>query len=439
MHILCVSGLHVGIIYVILNNLLLFLNRKRLLRITKVVLLLLLIWTYALITGLSPSVLRASTMFSFIIIGNSMKRKANIYNSLSASAFVLMIFNPFIITQVGFQLSYLAVFGIVMLYKPIVNLFIPGNMVVRWIWQISVVSIAATLATFPLSLFYFHQFPNLFLLTNLVAIPASMLIIYTGILVLIFSPLPILSGLVAKILAGIIWILNFMVNRIEGLTFSVSKNIYINGMEMIIIFGIGISLLIVSLQGKKKYVFPLLVCASLLLISFTYRNYTSLNQKSIVIYNISKTSAIDFISQKSDFLLADSLLTPNKMEYHINNFWTAQKVRNHSRFELMDSIRTSSVFFKLNNFIQFHDKRLILINRDFPVIAFPQKMRVDYIILSGSPFLKIEELNACFVFDKIVFDASNSLWMVNKWKEECKESGIDFYDVKTNGAWRKAL
>ncbi|OQX80487.1 MAG: hypothetical protein B6D61_01860, partial [Bacteroidetes bacterium 4484_249] len=127
MHILCVSGLHVGIIYVILSNLLIFLNKKRNLRIIKVFVLLILIWFYALITGFSPSVLRASTMFSFIIIGQSMKRKANIYNSIAASAFLLLVINPYIITQVGFQLSYIAVLGIVTLYRPIYILLIPDN------------------------------------------------------------------------------------------------------------------------------------------------------------------------------------------------------------------------------------------------------------------------------------------------------------------------
>ena len=122
-------------------------------------------------------------------MGELLTRKINMYNTIAASAFLLLLFWPYLITDVGFQLSYLAVVGIVWLYRPICNLFIPANIIIRFIWQTSAVSIAATIITFPLTIFYFRQFPNLFLVTNLIAVPLSTLIIYTGIMVLAASPL----------------------------------------------------------------------------------------------------------------------------------------------------------------------------------------------------------------------------------------------------------
>lgn len=439
MHILCVSGLHVGIIYVILNNLLLFLNRKRVLRIIKVIVLLVLIWTYALITGLSPSVMRASTMFSFIIVGNSLKRKANIYNSIAASAFVLMIINPYIITQVGFQLSYLAVLGIVLLYKPIARLFDPGNLIIRWIWQISVVSIAATLATFPLSLYYFHQFPNLFLITNLIAIPASMLIIYTGILVLLLSPVPFLSTIFAKILVIIIWTLNHSVNAIEGLSFSVSENVYISTFELLVLLGITVSIVILITTFKRKYVYLLGSLIILLIMSFTFRKYESVNQKMIAVYNVNNTSAIDFINGKVDYLLTDSLFTSKMDAFYIRNFRIASGVSNHNKLLIGKNLTTESVLRKYNNFIQFYDKKFLLVNREFASIELLEKIEVNYIIIYDNPFLSIKDIQGCVVFEKVIFDSSNSYWNTKKWTQECLELGIPFYDVKERGAWIETI
>ncbi|MCK4406529.1 MAG: ComEC family competence protein, partial [Bacteroidales bacterium] len=178
MHILCVSGLHVGIIYLLLNSMLFFLKKFRYGNNIKAVVLILLIWFYAMLTGLSPSVLRASTMISFIIIGKSLNRQTNIYNSLAASAFLLLIINPFIITSVGFQLSYAAVIAIVMLQQPMYKLWIINNWLGDKMWAITTVSIAAQLGTFPIALLYFHQFPNYFIITNLIVIPLSGFIIY---------------------------------------------------------------------------------------------------------------------------------------------------------------------------------------------------------------------------------------------------------------------
>jgi len=238
MHILCVSGLHVGIIAVVLNSLLMFLNRNHYLKILKLILLILFIWVYAAITGFSPSVLRAATMFSFIYAGRFFKRNISIYNMLAASAFLLLVIDPYMITKVGFQLSYLAVAGIVLLYTPIYNLLITNNVVIDRVWQLSVVSLAATLATFPLSLFYFHQFPNLFLVTNLVAIPASFLIVYSGMLLMALSFIPVISGFIGQVLSIILSALNFTVGFLEGLSFSTTRHIHLSTPELLLFMGV---------------------------------------------------------------------------------------------------------------------------------------------------------------------------------------------------------
>ncbi len=436
MHILCVSGLHVGIIYFILNSLLIFLNKRRSTRIIKVFILLGLIWLYALITGFSPSVLRASTMFSFVIASGLVKRKVNIYNSLAASAFLLLIINPFIITEVGFQLSYLAVFGIVWLYRPIYSLFIPGNRLLRKIWQISVVSIAATLATFPLSLYYFHQFPNLFLVTNLIAIPASMLIIYTGILVLFTSPIPFISSLFSFLLVKIIWFLNYSVKLIEGLSFSTFRGVYIDSNEAILIYCLIVSISFLLLYRKKIYSFHALGLVVLLLLSFSYRLYQNVNQKKIIIYNVRNSTVVDFMNGKKGTLLTDSVLMndDNKLNYHVVNNRIKSGIGSYENIVNLENDFFDQSLYKKGNFIQFYDKKFVIINNEFKLYPTDTKMNVDYILITNNSRINISDLENIFEFEELIIDNSNSFWQVNKWVEECEKAGIKYYVLGNQGA-----
>jgi competence protein ComEC len=187
MHILCVSGLHVGIIFLILNSVLGALNYRKSHRALKALLILSFIWFYALLTGLSPSVVRSATMFTFIVIGQNVNRHVNILGSLSASALVILVVQPNLLFDLGFQLSYSAVVSIVVLQKPIASLWNPPNLILDKAWQLIAVSVAAQIGTAPISLYYFHQFPNLFILTNLLVIPAAYLVINLGIAVLALS------------------------------------------------------------------------------------------------------------------------------------------------------------------------------------------------------------------------------------------------------------
>lgn len=437
MHILCVSGLHVGIIYIILNNLLLFLNKRRGGKILKVFLLLTLIWFYALITGFSPSVLRATTMFSFVILGGLIQRKVNIYNSLATSAFFLLIIDPYIITQVGFQLSYLAVFGIVWLYQPIYQLFIPDNWILDKIWQITVVSIAATLATFPLSIYYFHQFPNLFLITNLIAIPSAMLIIYTGILVLLTSFIPIISLVVSKLLISILWFLNSSVKLIEGLSFSTTHGIFINELELIGLVLLLFSLSYLLIEKKKNYLFISLGLMIILVISINFRSYKNVHQQKIIVYNINKATALEFLGNKKSILLTDSSFQqdPSNIDYHIMNNWIRNGSNSHADIHLMTTDFEMDNLYKKENFIQFFDKTMLLVNGDLKLLPLKTKLDVDYLFLTHSTNLDMEDLMRYIDFEILIIDSSNPNWKIQQWVELCETNSLKYHVTKENGAW----
>jgi competence protein ComEC len=181
MHVLSVSGLHVAILFAVLNACLGFTRRVSYGPFLKALILLLFLCLYATLTGLSPAVLRSSGMFCFVILGEASRRTSSIFNTLSASAFLLLLINPMLLYDAGFQLSYLAVLGIVVLQPSLQKIWEAPFWLARQIYTMICVSVAAQLFTLPLSLYYFHQFPNYFLITNLVVIPLSTFVIYAGI------------------------------------------------------------------------------------------------------------------------------------------------------------------------------------------------------------------------------------------------------------------
>jgi len=185
-HIISVSGLHVGIIFLVLQHLF---KLVRVLKneLLKCALMILCIWFYAMLTGLPASVIRSACMISFYCIGKAINHQSNTINHVAASALFLLSIDTLYLFDVGFQLSYLAVLGILYLQKWISNWYQPKNKVMTYIWSTTSVSLAAQLFTLPLCWYYFHQFPNYFIIANLIAIPLSSVALYASIGVLVFS------------------------------------------------------------------------------------------------------------------------------------------------------------------------------------------------------------------------------------------------------------
>lgn len=230
MHILAVSGLHVGIIYAILLFPLKGIKLKSNQRKIYLTAVILLIWTYAVLTGFSPSVVRAATMFSLFTAGQMRKRKPSSFNILAFSALVMISMDPGVIYEVGFQLSYIAVAGILLIQPLVAGFWLPSNRFLEYIWQLTAVSIAAQLATFPLSVYYFHIFPTYFLLANLIIIPLSFLVMSVGIPFLALSWIPLVGDGLGWIVSWIIWLQNWITlaiqlfpgGNLERLTISIS-------------------------------------------------------------------------------------------------------------------------------------------------------------------------------------------------------------------------
>ncbi|MGB0165751.1 MAG: ComEC/Rec2 family competence protein, partial [Luteibaculum sp.] len=309
MHVLAVSGLHVGIVYLILLILLRKKNHQSL-KLQHCLIIIAALWFYALVTGFSPSVQRAATMFSFVALGKGIQRNSNVFNLLAASVIVLIIADPLIITQVGFQMSYLAVLGILLLYPWLQSLWVPKTKIIKALWQISCVSLAAQIATGALGFLYFRQFPTYFLVSNLFVIPLATLVVWLGAIINLLMLLSLnLAIWPAKLLELIITVLNKGVAWVEAWPGALFRESSWNFQDAILYYtALVFFLLWIYSQGKRYLVGSQIALLMLLwpgvenskpswaLFSHSKADVLLLNEGSqaSVISDLSDLSAVDF-------------------------------------------------------------------------------------------------------------------------------------------------
>jgi len=447
LHVLSVSGMHVAIIFIIFSWMLSWMDKNKWLRHLKFIILILFIWFYAMLTGFSPAVLRSAMMISVVIIGSWRKRNTNIFNTLIASAFVLLVINPYLITEVGFQLSYLAVFGICYLYPMIAKWFEFSNWLLHNVWQITAVSISAQLMTFPLGLLYFHQFPNLFFISNLIVIPLSTVIIYLCILLLVISSFPfyvsimmIISKYLSVACFGLLYILNNSVLLTERVPYSVLSGISISVFETWIIYLLMAMFIFFLVFKRPVYLIAGLGFTLILCISQVSECIQFKDRKKIIVYDVRKESAYDFITPSKNYLIADSGLTKDqsRMMFHIiHNRWALGMDSSNIIYAHNPFFKNENLFVK-NNFIQFYDKRILVLKNkltSFQPGNTGLKLKLDYLILSGNKYQKIEYLKNYFDFKLLIIDSSNSMWRAEKLVKDCRESHVNYYSVQHNGAF----
>lgn len=451
MHVLAVSGLHVGIIFLIFNFILKFLEKIKYGGIVKGILLIIILWCYALLTGLSPSVMRAATMFSFIVGAKMLDRNSNFFNTLAASALTLLIINPMLIMEVGFQLSYLAVIGIVIIQPWVYAWLNPKWWLLDKIWEISAVSIAAQIATFPLGLLYFHQFPNYFLLSNLIVIPMAIIILYLGIITLSFIAIPFVGDYLVLALKYSIQFLNWAVIQIDQLPYSLTQNIRFSVTDTWLVYLTIIGLILLIAYRKFNYFLLSSCCTILFLTTISWRNYEDLKQHLLTIYNIPQNTTLNFIDGRDNILVSDIKLVQNrsKMLFHVQNNWINKGVDNekvvplshlNKKHQLSNIYRVDNPnLFTKRNYFQFYDYKIAVIDNRFKVNTTQNKLSLDAILISKNPQLSISELLQTFDVKEIIIDASNSKYTVNKLKEEALLLNIKCYDVSTEGAFVKSI
>ena len=235
-HIIAISGLHLALICHILQLSLKGIGEHKTSQWVKFVIIVCILWSYSFLSGSSPSVIRAATMFTLTLLGRNLTRESAFYNGLAASAFLLLCFDPFWIWDTGFQLSYAAILSLRMFAKPLGELLPLQNKMLVAIRDAASVSMAAQILTTPVSIYYFHRFPSYFLIANLVAVPLSSGILVGGIFLCLFSFLNPLGRLMGWLLGLLIEFLNGFIRYVSHLPGAVIADLTLSLPQVVIVY-----------------------------------------------------------------------------------------------------------------------------------------------------------------------------------------------------------
>ncbi|WP_440132608.1 ComEC/Rec2 family competence protein [Chitinophaga sancti] len=407
-HIIAISGMHLALIYACLLWCLQWLPIPRL----KGLLIIVVIWGFTLLTGASASVLRAAVMLTVVTTGKFiLDRESTTYNQLALSAFLLLCYDPGLIRDVGFQLSYLAVLGILLLYKPLYGLLSFKALWQRKLWEATALSIAAQAVTFPLGLYLFGRFPLYFLPANLVAVPLSTVILYGEMLLLFVQ-----QHWLGACLQWLLVMMNYIVAWIGHLPGANISGLHVSVYGVVALYVCTGALL----AGRKGILYMLgaLCLWSLIILPERLRRQ---NQQVMIVYNQPRHTGIDFIrGHVVQFVGDDS--TANEM------LGTARA------FYEVDTGRLPA-FEQLGHFICCGNKRLVIVDSALPAGRPSKKFKTDYVLLSHNPHVAIKDLQGFYDAGCYIFDASSSRSRIQEWKSECYALTLHFLSLPDQGAY----
>ena len=425
-HVIAISGLHVGIIYEILAFLLLPLTKQKNWKPYTIILQILFIWFFAFLTGASPSVLRSAVMFSIIAAGHFSSRSPNMLNSLAASGFLLLCFQPFLLWDVGFQLSYLAVLSIIFFYNAIRKFLAHKNWYINKIGQMAAVTLSAQILTTPISIYIFHQFPNYFLLSNMLIVPISSLILIMLIVLLAVQFFNFLGLWVGKLTNLFVTIMNKLVYFFEQLPFALTQNININFLQLSILYIAIINFSIFYFYKKKVAFFIGLGLIFGCLLVQIFKQNTSYNKSQIVVLNVPKHNYIGLQNGGTIQVISDTNIGINSPLY---NFYVRPTLIN-----LGSPIVTNTDTLQ-TNIINFKNYVLLFLNKDklqqLPLLD-TTKITLLFATNNNKNILKL--IPALPKNSMVVANQSNSNYYLKNVAEACSATNIKFYNTVVKGA-----
>jgi competence protein ComEC len=454
-HVLSVSGLHVGVIYAVLLLIFGFLTKKG--KWGKIILfwlIFLILWFYAFVTGLSSPVLRSTIMFSIFLFATIFQKNKDGYNTTAFSAFCLLLFNPNFLFNVGFQLSYLAVFGMIF-FQPLLNPLIVIDKKKNWIywlgdriWKVTTVAIAAQIATLPVTIYYFHQFPNYFIFANPIVILLSSVVLMYGLgfvilaeILLIFDLTTITNFFGQGLKYTILW-LNETVLWFEQLPFSITKFLWISTYEMWLFYGLIFGL--IALWETRKYFWVWINCGIVgnLIFLNILGNLQTKKQDLFTILSTPKHTAVTLIEGKKALLIADKgfLNSRKDVGFRVNNYWSSCGVRDTLKIDLLEKFYPDNNMVKVQcqdsiAVILWKDKTFLWIGKNLKYKNFEAKnVSVDYLILANKSVKDLNQIIGKVQFENLIIDGSYTHWYANKLSTQAEEMGLKYFDLSRAGA-----
>ncbi len=427
-HIIAISGLHLGMIYGLLLLLFKPFRKYKLTNILKPATILFVLWGFSFIAGAAPSILRSAVMFTFIVLGESIGKRTNMYNSLAASAFLLLLFNPFSLWDVGFQLSYSAVLSIVVFQKHINHWFYFKNKLLKGLWSLNAVTLSAQILTLPIVLYHFHQFPTLFMFTNLFAVPFSGLVLYAELLLLVTYFIPYVGPFVGKVAGLGVEVMNRFIQQVDTLPFAVWPSLQINVLQVLFLYasiiGFAIWLINKQVKGFMTGLIGLLAFIAIRSIDFVQKN----GQQKLIVYNIPNHTAIDVMEGRQYQFIGDSILMEDGF---LNNFHIKPS-RTLNRVNQADSLQYISF---QNHLISSNGKNILVIDEALQLPPLKEKIKLDAIILTKNPKIYLGRLSTSFECNQYIFDSSNPFWKIAYWKKDADSLHLRHHSTATDGAF----
>jgi competence protein ComEC len=440
MHVLAVSGLHVGILYWCLS---LFLGLLKYIcnpRWLSSAVSLVVLWFYAFVTGLSPSVLRAVTMFSFMVMATMLGRKRSIYNTLAASAFLLLFWDPMLLFAVGFQLSYLAVLGIMYLQPRIYSIFTLSNRILDKLWLFSSVSIGAQIATVPLSLYYFHQFPTYFVVANWVVVPAALVVLCLGLMVLVTSFWPGFSVLIAWLLEAVVLGVNVFIDSVQKLPYSLIEPIYWRAFVVVLLYGLLVLYLAFLHTKRIKYLMAVSVLAMLLSLHAMRVQFMRHTQCKVIFYSIDRHQVTAFIKGRHSTLCVDNRFKVNAQQcaYHVRPSQAALGIISADTYMLEEAVQHQGFPMQVWRGLRvavWQGKKFIFLGksgRELP--RFAKKVPTDFLVVEENAVTTLQPLLDRFDFGTLVIGASNQRLLAQQLQEVAAQCGLYSHSLLQHGA-----
>jgi competence protein ComEC len=420
-HILSVSGLHIGFILLFVTFILKPIPNTKRGSFIKLITILISLSMFGIIAGLAPSVVRSVTMFSFVAIGNHLRRSVNIYHTLLVSVLLILLFEPSFLFDVGFQLSYIALFFIIWLQPLLSSIWKPKYKVSKYIWDILTVSFAAQIGTLPLSIYYFHQFPGLFFITNLIIIPLLSIIMILGVLVMLLAAFNMIPIFLSQLLEWSIYYLNKIINAIASLEKFIIQDIPLHFYLLISSYLLLFTIIIWFKKPSFNRLSVILISIIILQLSYFRIHYKILNEEELIVFNSTKNTLIT--ERKGENILVyanDSILKTVQK----NSILKSYRIGNLSTLEQKK---------RLQNFMFFNGKKIFVLDSSG---IYPKNIQPDIIVLTQSAKINADRLFQEMKPKLVIVDASNFKNIQKLWKVSCKKQKIPFHATGEKGFYK---
>jgi len=423
-HIIAISGLHLGLIYWLLKKVCAFLPRHGRWRLFSPLLQITALWIFSLLAGAQASVLRSAVMFTILILGESLSRKHAIYNSLALAAFLMLCYQPYWLWDIGFQLSFLAVTSLILFMQPVYQLIYIKWKPLDLIWKMCAVTLAAQLLTLPVCLYQFHQFPNYFLVANLLIVPFSSLILMGEILLCLAALLPPAAIVLGSALNWLIWLMNATVRYIEKLPYALTHSIQLTVTEATCLMLILLLMARAWLKKSRYYAWFTLGSCIVLWGLLRHSQIERQRQQLFIVYNSPRAVVIDFINGTRYASWHDTS-GAGSLSYYLDG--------SRALYNARPAATVAGLKWK-QHCISWRGERIWIAGR-LPLPSADSMQAIDILVLTSRADSSLQQLIQTGRLKQVIATSTLSNRAVEQWRRYCRLHSIAFHAVKSDGAF----